>query len=145
VPSRPSSPTLAVALLRGPALTFLGCGRPVRESPRRRRGDQVGAPRPAVSSPSSQADPRTTRHHHRRTADQRHPGRRTTEGLSKKEIIRCLKRYVVREVYTALLADYTAPHHLRSIGASGWRFSVEDRQQGHQGVQEGRYSADEDR
>jgi transposase len=34
--------------------------------------------------------------------------RRTTEGLSKKEIIRCLKRYVVREVYTALLADYTA-------------------------------------
>jgi transposase len=34
--------------------------------------------------------------------------RRTTEGLSKKEIIRCLKRYLVREVYTALLADYTA-------------------------------------
>ena len=25
--------------------------------------------------------------------------RRTTEGLSKKEIIRCLKRYVAREVY----------------------------------------------
>ncbi len=34
--------------------------------------------------------------------------RRTAEGLSKKEIIRCLKRYVVREVYTALLADYRA-------------------------------------
>jgi hypothetical protein len=34
--------------------------------------------------------------------------RRTTEGLSNKEITRCLKRYVVREVYTALLADYTA-------------------------------------
>jgi transposase len=34
--------------------------------------------------------------------------RRTAEGLSKKEIIRCLKRYLVREVYTALLADYTA-------------------------------------
>jgi hypothetical protein len=32
--------------------------------------------------------------------------RRTTEGLTKKEIIRCLKRYVVREVYTALPADY---------------------------------------
>jgi transposase len=28
--------------------------------------------------------------------------RRTTEGLSKKEIIRCLKRYVAREIYTAL-------------------------------------------
>jgi hypothetical protein len=25
--------------------------------------------------------------------------RRTTEGLSKKEIIRCLKRYIVRELY----------------------------------------------
>jgi len=28
--------------------------------------------------------------------------RRTTEGLSKKEIIRCLKRYVAREVYNLL-------------------------------------------
>ncbi len=29
--------------------------------------------------------------------------RRTTEGLSKKEIIRCLKRYAAREVYNLLL------------------------------------------
>lgn len=29
--------------------------------------------------------------------------KRTAEGMSKKEIIRCLKRYVAREVYTALL------------------------------------------
>jgi len=29
--------------------------------------------------------------------------RRTTQGMSKKEIIRCLKRYIAREVYTALL------------------------------------------
>ena len=28
--------------------------------------------------------------------------RRTTEGLSKKEIIRCLKRYVAREIYKIL-------------------------------------------
>jgi transposase len=28
--------------------------------------------------------------------------RRTAEGLSKKEIIRCLKRYVAREVYPYL-------------------------------------------
>ena len=28
--------------------------------------------------------------------------RRTNEGKSKREIIRCLKRYVAREVYTAL-------------------------------------------
>jgi transposase len=34
--------------------------------------------------------------------------RRTKQGLSKKEIMRCLKRYVVREVHTALLADFTA-------------------------------------
>jgi transposase len=29
--------------------------------------------------------------------------RRTAEGMGKKEIIRCLKRYVAREIYTALL------------------------------------------
>jgi len=34
--------------------------------------------------------------------------RRTAEGLSKKDIMRCLKRYVVREVYAAVLADFTA-------------------------------------
>jgi hypothetical protein len=31
-------------------------------------------------------------------------GRRTKEGKSKKEIIRCLKRYVAREVYRHLHA-----------------------------------------
>ena len=30
--------------------------------------------------------------------------RRTTEGLSKREIIRCLKRYVAREIFAALQA-----------------------------------------
>jgi transposase len=30
-------------------------------------------------------------------------GRRTKEGLSKREIIRCLKRYVAREVYRVLV------------------------------------------
>jgi transposase len=34
--------------------------------------------------------------------------RRTKQGRTGKEIIRCLKRYVVREVYTALLADFAA-------------------------------------
>ena len=28
--------------------------------------------------------------------------RRTTEGMSKTEVIRCLKRYVAREVFSAL-------------------------------------------
>jgi transposase len=34
--------------------------------------------------------------------------RRTKQGLSGKDIMRCLKRYVVREVHTALLADFAA-------------------------------------
>ena len=33
--------------------------------------------------------------------------RRTAEGLSKPEIIRCLKRYITREIYTALLNPHT--------------------------------------
>jgi hypothetical protein len=40
--------------------------------------------------------------------------RRTTQGLSKKDIIRCLKRFVAREVYGALLHD----HRSRSALAS---------------------------
>lgn len=34
--------------------------------------------------------------------------RRTKQGLTKKEIMRCLKRYIVREVHTALIADFQA-------------------------------------
>jgi transposase len=34
--------------------------------------------------------------------------RRTTEGLSKPEILRCVKRYLAREVYHALVADFEA-------------------------------------
>jgi transposase len=34
--------------------------------------------------------------------------RRSAEGLSKLEIIRCLKRYLVREVFAALRSDYAA-------------------------------------
>jgi len=41
--------------------------------------------------------------------------RRTEEGKTKKEIIRCLKRYIAREVYHALQADLNpdAAHHRR--------------------------------
>jgi transposase len=35
--------------------------------------------------------------------------RRTAQGLSKREVIRCLKRYVAREVYRAILADLHHP------------------------------------
>ncbi len=34
--------------------------------------------------------------------------RRTAEGLSKRDILRCLKRYVAREIYRALLIDHRA-------------------------------------
>jgi transposase len=37
--------------------------------------------------------------------------RRTSEGKTKKEIIRCLKRAVVRELYRALQADLQNPQH----------------------------------
>jgi hypothetical protein len=35
--------------------------------------------------------------------------RRTAQGLSKREIIRCLKRYIAREVYRTILADLHRP------------------------------------
>jgi transposase len=38
----------------------------------------------------------------------RYVERRTSEGLSKKEIIRCLKRYVAREIYKVLVSGTTA-------------------------------------
>jgi transposase len=34
--------------------------------------------------------------------------RRTKQGLAKIEIMRCLKRYIVREIHTALMADFAA-------------------------------------
>jgi len=38
--------------------------------------------------------------HHQPTRD--YVERRTAEGLSKREIIRCLKRYIAREIYNNL-------------------------------------------
>jgi transposase len=38
--------------------------------------------------------------------------RRKKQGLSSKDIIRCLKRYIVREIYTALLADFTTTQNV---------------------------------
>ena len=48
--------------------------------------------------------------------------RRTTEDLSKKEIIRCLKRYVAREVFHVLVAQTALANAARqTIEASLWR------------------------
>ena len=38
--------------------------------------------------------------------------RRTAEGLSKKDIIRCLKRLIAREIYYVLIKDRVEPGHL---------------------------------
>jgi transposase len=54
------------------------------------------------------------RHAHPPTVD--YVARRTAEGKSKGEIIRCLKRYVAREVYAALTYD-----HLRVIRDAAYR------------------------
>jgi transposase len=35
---------------------------------------------------------------------------RTKEGLSKPEIIRCVKRYLARQIYHALVADFETLH-----------------------------------
>jgi hypothetical protein len=46
------------------------------------------------------------------------PDRRTVEGLGKCEIIRCLKRYIAREVFTALPRSQeaeTAPRRDRFV------------------------------
>jgi transposase len=45
--------------------------------------------------------------HHQPTRD--YVERRTAEGLSKREIIRCLKRYIAREIYANLPRPATAP------------------------------------
>ena len=38
--------------------------------------------------------------------------RRTTEGLSKKDIIRGLKRFVARDIYNGLITDHQSAHRL---------------------------------
>ena len=44
--------------------------------------------------------------------------RRTTEGLSKREIIRCLKRYVAREIYRSLPAHQRPPAFMPVLAAA---------------------------
>jgi hypothetical protein len=53
----------------------------------------------------------------------RYVARRTTEGLSRREIIRCLQRYVARELYQALVSlppsSSSWPPHASSGSAPG--------------------------
>jgi transposase len=46
----------------------------------------------------------------RHAATRAYIARRTAEGLSKNDIMRCLKRFVAREIYHAILADFKAAH-----------------------------------
>ena len=51
--------------------------------------------------------------------------RRSAEGKSKPEIIRCLKRYICREVYRVLIASSREGHE-GPIGSSRWRPGTAD-------------------
>jgi transposase len=48
--------------------------------------------------------------HDTRTQD--YVARRTTEGMTKKDILRCLKRFIAREVYKHLTPPPTTPQSL---------------------------------
>jgi transposase len=47
--------------------------------------------------------------------------RRTAEGKTTKEIIRCLKRYVVREVFRALIEAHARGSSARDARDDAWR------------------------
>jgi transposase len=70
--------------------------------------------RPAPTAPRRRSHRQPCPAHRRRgpvpllPAHPRLRRRRTADGLSKPEVIRCLKRYLAREVFTALRADYAA-------------------------------------
>ena len=91
-----------------------------------RLGSERSFARLCATAPREASSGRTTRHRLNRGGDRqannalwrivvvrmRHDqrtkayvARRTAEGLSKKEIMRCLERYVTREVYRALMTD----------------------------------------
>ena len=93
--------------------------------------DQRSSPTQPRRQPTGQrrALPRGHRPHALAPATIDYVARRTTEGLSKREIIRCLKRYLAREIYRLLPPPSTLPRpastrflkppeDLRSIGAS---------------------------
>lgn len=83
----------AFAMLCGAAPLPASSGRTLRHRLNRGGDRQANAALYRIVLSRLRWDPRT----------QAYAQKRTTEGLSKKEIIRCLKRYIAREVYTALL------------------------------------------
>src|SRR5215472_2498076 len=106
-----SAPTPRPCCWSPPATIPGGC---IRRPPGRTCAPPPPCPHPRERSPATGPSPggdRQANHALYRIVITRlssHPptrayaGRRTKEGLSKKEIIRCLKRYVAREVYPYL-------------------------------------------
>ena len=88
---------LGAPVRRRPDPRILGQGHPPPPQPRRR---PPGQPRPVADRDHPDELPPATR---------AYVERRTAEGLSKTEIIRCLKRYVAREVYPHLRAAALTP------------------------------------
>ena len=88
----------AFAMLCGAAPLPASSGRTVRHRLNRGGDRQANAALYRIVLNRLRWDPRT----------RAYAQRRTTEGMSKPEIIRCLKRYIAREIYTALLN----PHNL---------------------------------
>jgi len=83
----------AFAMLCGAAPLPASSGRTVRHRLNRGGDRQANAALYRIVLCRLRWDPRT----------RAYAARRTAEGMTRKEIIRCLKRYVAREVYTALL------------------------------------------
>ena len=89
----------SLAHLCGAAPLPASSGRTDRHRPNRGGDRHANNARHTVVLSRMSHDPRT----------QSSVERRTKDGLSKKEIMRCLKRYVVREIHAALLADFSRP------------------------------------
>ena len=87
----------AFAMLCGAAPLPASSGRTVRHRLNRGGDRQANAALYRIVLCRLRWDPRT----------RAYAARRTAQGMSKPEIIRCLKRYIAREIYTALLN----PHH----------------------------------
>ena len=83
----------AFAMLCGVAPLPASSGRTVRHRLNRGGDRQANAALYRIVLCRLRWDPRT----------RAYAARRTTQGMSKPEIIRCLKRYIAREIYTALL------------------------------------------
>jgi hypothetical protein len=78
-----------------------------RTHPYTERALPRGSHNPAGKPVSGAADGRVRHRSHSSRGPvltRKYVARRTAEGLGKKEIIRCLKRYVAREVYRELIA-----------------------------------------